>query len=428
MREPSKKQNWHYHQPTVLVHYNPNLPLCLAADASAYGVGAVISHICADGEEHPIAYASRTLTPSERKYSQLEKEALSLVYGVQKFHQYLFGRKFTLITDHKPLTTILGPTHGVPPLIAARLQRWALFLTAYTYKIEFQSSTAHANADCLSRLPLPSTSQFSDQATPADVFVVRQIEALSVTAVDLLAATRTDPILSKVLRYSRQGWPPTIFDSLKPYFNRREELSLEDDCIMWGVQVVVPTKLRNRVLEELHNSHMGIAKTKALARSHVWWPKIDSAIEVLIKSCSRCQSVRSVPAVAPLHPWIWPSRSWQRIHVDFAGPFRNKNFLILVDAHLKWPEVIQMSSTTATATIRELRRLFAAYGLPKQLVSDNGPHFVSDEFSVFMKSNHVKHIRSAPYHPSSNGLAEHFVGTFKRALCAAEYSGLTFHQ
>ena len=217
-------------------------------------------------------------------------------------------------------------------------------------------------------------------------------------------------------------------DSLKPYFNRREELSLENDCVLWGIRVVVPKKLQNRVLEELHQTHLGIAKTKALARSHVWWPKLDSVIESMVKSCSRCQAVQSVPATAPLHPWAWPSRPWQRVHIDFAGPFRNKNFLIVVDAHSKWPEVIPMATTTSTATIRELRRLFASYGLPEQLVSDNGPQLVSDEFQEFLKKNRIKHLRSAPYHPSSNGLAERFVGTFKRALRASEFSVLTLHQ
>jgi len=132
--------------------------------------------------------------------------------------------------------------------------------------------------------------------------------------------------------------------------------------------------------------------------------------------------------VAPLHPWLWPSRPWQRIHVDFAGPVRGRNFLILVDAHSKWPDVIEMRSTTSTATIRELRQLFATFGLPEQLVSDNGPQFTSDEFKSFLKSNGVKHICSAPYHPSSNGAAERFVRTFKRAMKTADHPDLSFHQ
>ena len=138
----------------VLAHYNPNLPICLAADASAYGIGAVMSHVFPDGSERPVDFVSRTLTATERNYAQIQKEALSLVYAVQKFHQYLYGRSFILVTDHKPLTTILGHKRGIPSLVAARLQRWALILSAYTYTIEFRPTKQHANADGLSRLTL----------------------------------------------------------------------------------------------------------------------------------------------------------------------------------------------------------------------------------------------------------------------------------
>ena len=122
MQKPSKQQD-KIVSAGVLTHYDPTLPITLAADSSAYGVGAVISHVFSDNSEHPIAFASRTLTASERNYSQLEKEALALIFGVQKFHRYLYGRKFNFITDHKPLTTILGPKKGIPSLAAARLQR-----------------------------------------------------------------------------------------------------------------------------------------------------------------------------------------------------------------------------------------------------------------------------------------------------------------
>ena len=165
----------------VLAHYNPELPIRLAGDTSAYGIGAVISHQFPDGTERPVAYASRTLTSTERNYSQLEKEALALVYGVQKFHQYLYGRQFVLVTDHKPLTTILGHKHGIPSLAAARLQRWALILSAYSYVIEFRPTRQHANADGLSRLPLGNRHEASLDCIAVDAFIIGQIQALPVT-------------------------------------------------------------------------------------------------------------------------------------------------------------------------------------------------------------------------------------------------------
>ena len=172
----------------VLMHFSDNLPLKLDTDASQYGVGAVISHVLPTGEERPIAFASRTLNKSERNYAQIEKEALSIIFGIKKFHQYLYGRKFLLVTDHKPLVTILGPKSGIPTLGAARLQRWAILLSAYQYDIEYRSTAKHANADFLSRLPLQIEK-------PEDVDEVRlvnilQIESLTLSAEQIRKATR----------------------------------------------------------------------------------------------------------------------------------------------------------------------------------------------------------------------------------------------
>ena len=174
-----------------------------------------------------------------------------------------------------------------------------------------------------------------------------------------------------------------ISEAFKPYWNRRFELSLEDDCIMWGNRVVVPNKWQKNVLDELHQVHFGIARIKAIARGYVWWPELNKQIEEMTKSCTHCQKVKNAPAVASLHPWTWPSKPWQRLHNDFAGPFQGQMFLILVDSHSKWPEVVPMKKTTADATITELRRLFSSYGLPEQVVSDNGPQFCVRRVQIF---------------------------------------------
>ena len=183
---------------TVLAHYNPDLPLRFA---SAYGIGAVISHVMPNGEEHPITFA---LQPSKCNYAQLEKEALALIFGIKKFHQYLFGRRFTLITDHKPLLAIPGPKKGVPSLAAAILQRWALLLSAYNYQLEFKPTEQHSNADGLSRLPLQSQSSLGG-VPEASIHNIRQIEAIPITSQAVKCATRKDKVLSKVLHYT-QKW------------------------------------------------------------------------------------------------------------------------------------------------------------------------------------------------------------------------------
>ena len=252
---------------TVLTHYNPDLELRMAADASPYGVGAVLTHIMPDGAERPIAYASRTLTQSERNFAQLEREALVLIFGVKKFHQFLLVRPFILVTDHKPLLTILGPKKGVPTMAAARLQRWALNLSSYTYSMEFKYSKENATADALSRLPCPAT---------ADDFIIQSeftctvnhLQGLPVTAKQLASATRLDPTLSQVVRWTKTGWPQQCPDlANRPYFNRKWELSVSEDCLMWGNRVVIPPSFRDRLLDELHVHHSGSSRMKGIARS-----------------------------------------------------------------------------------------------------------------------------------------------------------------
>lgn len=197
-------------------------------------MGAVISHVFSDNTECPIAFASCTLTTSEQNYAQLEKEALALIFGIQKFHRYLYGRNFTLITDHKPLTIILGPKKSILSLAAVCLQRWAILLSAYDYGIQYKSITDHGNADGLSRLPLPLTSPTTDTQGAA-TFNIGQVQALPVTFQHIQKATRRDKILGKVYRYVIEGWPSHVPDKLKQYKSRETELSTENGCLMWGI-------------------------------------------------------------------------------------------------------------------------------------------------------------------------------------------------
>jgi hypothetical protein len=352
---------------TVLAHFDPNLPIVLAGDASSYGIGAVISvRIKTNGSERPIAFASRTLSQSEKNYAQLEKEALSLIFGIKKFHQYLYGRRFTLLTDHKPLLTLLGPKTGIPSLAAARLQRWAVLLSAYTYDIKFRSTQNHANADGLSRLPLDTP--LPEEVSEATLFNVAQLESLPVTNKQVQLITSRDPTLSLVLRYTREGWPQKMSDELTPFFRRRDQITVEGNSLLWGIRVIIPQQPRALILADLHRSHPGVVRMKCIARSHFWWPGLDQDIETLVKGCQPCQQEKPSPPAAPLHPWIWPAAPWERVHVDFAGPFQGNMFLIVIDAHSKWPEVVTMTSTTAESTVCVLRNMFTSHKFPQQLV------------------------------------------------------------
>ena len=194
---------------------------------------------------------------SEKNYAQMDKEALGLIFGVCKFHTYLYGRKFTLITDHKPLTTILGPKKGVPAVAAARLQRWAILLGVYNYDIEFRSTVEHGNADALFRLPLPEGGD--ERSSETRMCNIRQIEMLPLSSQEIMRATRRDPILSKVLSYCLRGWPVHVPKAFQSYRSNIAEFSMEEGRLLWGGRVVIPQSLHKVVLTELHKEHMGVS-------------------------------------------------------------------------------------------------------------------------------------------------------------------------
>ena len=304
----------------------------------------------------------------------------------------------------------------MPPMASARVQRWALQLAAYQYTFRYKPGRMNANADALSRLPLPGTPE-SDRYPPEIVHVLDHLEATPISAKQIRAWTVEDPVLQLVKEYTQSRWPSRIPEGLEPYAKRRLEMAVEEGCLMVGNRVIIPPPGRATILDELHSAHPGISRMMGLARAVVWWPNIDHDIERVVKHCDTCQRDRPNPPLAPLHTWEWPRKPWSRVHVDYAGPFLDHMFLILIDAHSKWIEVYNTGKlSTAEITIRKCREAFVAHGLPDAIVSDNGPCFTSSRFQDFLNSNGIRHITVAPYHPASNGLAEKAVQTFKAGM------------
>ena len=402
----------------VLCSYNPDLPLKLSCDASSYGVAAVLAHVFPDKTERPIAYASKALSQAEKNYSQLDKEALSIIFGVKRFHSYIYGRKFTLVTDHRPLLSILGPKSGIPPIAAARLQRWSMILAAYIYDLEFCPTDSHGNADALSRFPMKSRSD-SAKGFPASTLYHVEFFEDKVTAEDVRFETSRDPLLSLVVSRLKNGWKEEDSTSpeLAPFHRRQLEMSLSDGVVLWGSRVVIPKKLRRAVLMMLHEAHSGVVRMKCVARESVWWPKIDDQIYDWVAACRPCQENRDAPPQVKGATWQIPKDPWTRVHADFAGPVdENKKLLVMADATTKWPEVHVMTSTAAPATIQAMESSFCRLGYPERLVTDNGPPFSSKEFGSYAKKSGIDHRMGAPYHPSSNGLAENMVRSVKKSL------------
>lgn len=338
------------------------------------------------------------------------------MFAVTKLRQYLLGNKFTLRTDHKPLTTIFGENKGLPVMASARVQRWALILSGFNYSVEYVKGVSN-HADSLSRMPQCAVKD--DCIEKTYINLIETQNCLLLNFKDIARETRRDSILSKVSQAVVCGALKELNEeAFKPYKNKDTELSVEYDCVMWGYRTVVPRKLQKLVLNELHTSHLGVVKTKALARSYVWWPGLDNDIEDLVKNCTSCQKLQSSPEKSVLIPWNPTDAVWSRIHIDFAGPIKNFYLLIVIDSYSKWVEVFKTKQITSEFTISKLDEMFSRYGFVNTIVSDNGTQFTSAIFKNFLIKNNVKQILTAPGHPATNGQAENFVKVVKKSLYA----------
>ena len=244
---------------TTLTLYNPAANIKLSADASSYGIGAVLLQQT-DKEWKPVAYASRTMSETEKRYAQIEKEALSLTWAAEKFSMYLLGRSFCMETDHKPLVPLLSAKNldALPP----RVLRFRLRLMRYDFTIMYTPGKHLCIPDTLSRAPLPILDDSCDLQESVEAFISNVVSTLPATPArlaSLQAAQTQDEILSQVTQFRKEGWlEKNLKNPNEKFWAIRNELSLHDDLLLHGNRVVIPTKLREDIPHKLHKGHQGI--------------------------------------------------------------------------------------------------------------------------------------------------------------------------
>jgi hypothetical protein len=434
--------------PPVLAHFDVAAETVVTCDASSTALGACLSQ-CVNGAERPVAYASRALTSTERKYSASEREALACLWACERWHFYLYGRRFTLITDHQALETLLvtGGT-GHRPL---RLHRWADRLYQYSFNVKFRPGKLIVVADCLSRTwedqpEMTSSSPPENDVTEADDLQLIQsvFGKLATTVVSLQAvaeATDNEATLASVRRLVIDGWPTSksaLQAELWPFYTVRDELSVVHNgrIVTRGCRTVIPAALRETVIQLAHEGHPGIVRMKSRCRESIWWPGIDSQLsqlEAYVKECAPCivsgKSVRPVPG--PLQPVQLPSGPWKKISLDIAGefhaaPYHQRFIVAAIDYYSKWPEAAACGTVTSATLIQFLTALFDRFGLVDEVVTDNGPQMTSLEFRKFLADNGIRHSTAAFYAPQSNAEIERMNRVLKEGIATAMADGQPF--
>ncbi|XP_028809432.1 uncharacterized protein K02A2.6-like isoform X2 [Denticeps clupeoides] len=402
----------------ILKYYNPEETLTLQCDASETGLGAALLQMGV-----PIAYGSRALTPTERGYAQIEKECLAIVYGMEKFHQYTYGRKVTVHSDHKPLENIIRkPLLNTPK----RLQRMLLRLQRYDIEVTYIPGKDMLLADTLSRSYLPEhASGDSVEMEIESINMVHHIHIAEERFKAIREETSRDRKLQSLIKVIQDGWPMSKKDlprDIAHYHSFQEELSTQSGVVFRGERVVIPDNLRGDIVQRIHSSHLGIEGCLRRARECVYWLGMNDQIKTFVEKCDICRSMDVKQPKETLWSHELPSNPWSKVGTDIFT-LDNRSYLITVDYLSNFWELDYLPDTKSTTVIQKLKAHFARHGIPDVVVSDNGPQYASEDFKKFSRQWEFKHKTSSPGYPQSNGMAESAVKTAKRLLKKAKADG-----
>ena len=424
---------------TTLAYFQPSLETELLVDASPTGIGAILTQKENSTNATPrvICYSSRTLSEVEKRYSQIEREALAIMWGCEKYHLYLYGKSFSVVTDHKPLVKIFNdPAHQPPP----RIERWILKLQPYEFTVEYRPGEDNP-ADYLSRHPDSTTKQSRREEKVVEEYinyVFTNAVPKALTQEEIMIATKEDATLQAVVLALNTGqWynvqSSNVIDmaTFNALARVKTDLTIANagNTLLRGTRIVIPQSLQRRVVRLAHEGHQGIIKTKKLLREKVWFPGIDKLVEECVAECIPCQATTQVKNSEPLQMTNLPKSPWQNVSVDFCGPFPSGDYLLVViDDHSRYPEVEILKTTSSKSTIPRLDKIFSSFGVPQEVKTDNGPPFNSTDFRTFAQYLGFSHRKITPYWPQANGEVERFMRTLEKAIRTAQIEGKPWKQ
>ena len=398
----------------VICHFNSSYETSIIVDAGPIGLGAILVQKQPDGMLRPVSYASRSLTPVEQRYSQTEREALAVVWGCERYHIYLYGSHFTILTDHEPLKVLY--THSGKP--SPRILRWGLRLQSYNFTITHIPGSTNP-ADMLSINPTNHDNVAVFQSEEIEEYVNKMIVysiPKALTLSEIISESTVDEQFKKLSTcISNNRWSRSDAE-LSPFSKVRHQLMTKSGLVLKGQRIVIPKSLRARTLQLAHESHQGIVKTKALLREKVWWPGMDKDVEDMISKCIPCLSMAPKGPPEPMKSFSMTS-PWDKVHVDICGPFPDGHSVLeIIDASTRWPDIHLIKSTTSDTVVTCLEKTFTTHGYPGTMVTDNAPNLISVDVSEYCNNAGIEHEKSIPYWPQGNAEIERFYRTLGKAI------------
>lgn len=390
--------------------FDNKLPIEIQCDASQNGVGG-----CLLQQGQPVAFCSRSMTETEKRYSQIEKEMLTICFSLNKFHHYVYGRKITIKSDHKPLVTICEKDISK---VTTRLQRMKLKIMKYNFKVEYLPGKLMYIADLLSRSFIKSKVDEDPEMKEIVHCIDLDLPVTETRLRELKINTDRDKTLNMVKQFCIEGWPDNkneiINLQVRHYFKLKDSLYVKHDIIFLDDKIVIPESQRKLFIEKLHTGHFGIEKTKARARKICYWPGLSVDIQNFIEKCPTCLKFSRNIQKEPLIQHTRPELPFVKVAADILT-YGARDYLVLVDYFSNWIELIPLKFKTAGEIVDKLKIVFSTHGIPTTFVSDNMP-FNSYEFRSFANSWEFNLVTSSPRYPRSNGLAEKAVGICKAML------------
>ena len=391
----------------VLKFYDVKQSITIQVDACNSGLGAVLMQ-----ENRPVSMASKALNSTEMNYAIIEKELLAICFGCKKFHHYIYGKPVIVETDHKPLVSIMQkPIY----MLSSRMQRMRMRLLNYNLHVVYIKGSCMYFADTLSRA-------HSSKTVPVNLFdnevSVAELEVVNDFMQEIIQETKNDDTLQRLRSLAMNGWPNDkneVPSDLKPFYVFKDEINISKSLVLKNDRIIIPKSMQKKMLYRLHESHLGLVKSKQLARDSIFWPGLNAQLEDMIGRCETCYTFRNNLQKESLISHTIEPKLFYKVGIDFFH-VEGRNFLLLVDYYSKFPEVVEMASTTSLETIKQLKQMYARHGIPKMVVSDNGPQFKSEQYETFAKEYGFIPVYSSPMHPQSNGQVERCVQTVKRII------------